>query len=308
MEAMRAETRRRIVMRALHVSVGFSICFSVLCGSARVSTAQDVASARQDVVSASDFRVRVSAALLLGKRHSPRSRPALERALTDTHPAVRTAAAAALAAYGESAAISALESQARVESSPSVRAQITESIEALRKQAAPVATSTVTVTSATTNGPSVVDRAALQRARYVVRFGEMRNATSAFRDQFDTVMRKACKSHKLADAIVDDGSDPVVAETARAKHLKVFLLDGNLTRLAQSTSDSGIGFQAQVEFSVRQVPDHTLKGMLSGAATSVDVGTTLSENRKMELQTMAVGGAVESALRGADQGLAMAAR
>jgi hypothetical protein len=275
------------------------VCASVLVGAARVSTAQDVPAARQDVVSASDFRVRVAAALYLGKVRPRGARIALERALNDTHPAVRAAAAAALGSLGDSAAIAALERRSQAESSPSVRAQVQTSLEQLRT--APPVTVTAAVVPA-------ADRVPIDKARYVVRFGDMRNNTGVAGDNIDVVMRDAARQHRIPGALVVDESDDATLEAARSKHIPIFLLDGALTRLAQARQGGGIGFQAQVEFSVRQVPEHTLKGMLSGAATSVDPAANITENRKRELQTLAVGGAVESALRGADQGLALVAK
>src|ERR1700722_14639558 len=74
----------------------------------REAPAQDINAARHDVIDADDFRLRVSAALTLGKTHAEGARPLLEQALSDAPPAVRTAAAAALAVYGDPLAIPAL--------------------------------------------------------------------------------------------------------------------------------------------------------------------------------------------------------
>jgi hypothetical protein len=49
-----------------------------------------------------------------------------------------------------------------------------------------------------------------------------------------------------------------------------------------------------------------LKGTLSGAATTFGSSPTLSDLGRRRLQDDAVDGAVESALRGADQGLIVA--
>src|SRR5262249_327897 len=63
----------------------------------------------KDLSRASDFRLRVAAALALGKSKEPGSRQALEKALGDSNAAVRTAAAAALGALGDAAALPALK-------------------------------------------------------------------------------------------------------------------------------------------------------------------------------------------------------
>ena len=54
---------------------------------------------------------------------------------------------------------------------------------------------------------------------------------------------------------------------------------------------------------VGQTREKILKGTLSGAATTFGSSPTLSDVGRRRLQDDAVDGAVESALRGADQGL-----
>jgi HEAT repeat protein len=120
---------KRVFLRAWLVLITF---WAVLVARPNSAPAQDVAEARHDITEADDFRLRVSAALLLGKSHAEGARPLLEQALSDAHPAVRTAAAAALAAYGDPAAVPALERHAS-DASASVRAQIQTSLGTLRK-------------------------------------------------------------------------------------------------------------------------------------------------------------------------------
>lgn len=78
-----------------------------------------------------DFRVRVQAALELGKTKNSTVRAPLEKALDDENAAVRAAAAAALKALGDKRAIPALERHKK-DSSPAVRSQVQHSIAALR--------------------------------------------------------------------------------------------------------------------------------------------------------------------------------
>ena len=73
--------------------------------------ADDTSMAKRDVVVAEDFRVRVTAALALGRSRDVTVRPLLERALSDANAAVRTAAAAALGVLGDVGAVAALQRQ-----------------------------------------------------------------------------------------------------------------------------------------------------------------------------------------------------
>jgi hypothetical protein len=251
------------------------------------ASAEDVfATAKKDVIVAQDFRVRVSAALLLGKSKDPTSRGPLERGLTDAHPAVRSASAAALNALGEKDAIPALERQLAADSSESVKSQIRTSLEHLR---APVL--------------SVVGMS------YVVQLGSMKNSTAVRGDALAQVLRKATKekASTIPKTVVADFGDVATVKAATDKKVPVLALDGTVLKLTQGTSGQAVTCQAQVEFSLRRVSDQTLKGLLTGSATSMDSVRALGNQARIaELQDQAVEAAVESALRGADVSMALA--
>ena len=59
---------------------------------------------------------------------------------------------------------------------------------------------------------------------------------------------------------------------------------------------------------MRRVPQQTLKGTLSGGATAIEPVRTITATRLAELEDQTLGSAVESAMRGADRGLALAAK
>jgi len=120
----------RLSRRAVCAAIGL-VMLSV--SAPRLALAQDPAGALRDLSQSSDFRVRVSAALYLGRTKPLGAREALEGALGDAHPAVRAAAASALAALGDPLAITALARRLGSESSASVKAQIQSSIEQLRR-------------------------------------------------------------------------------------------------------------------------------------------------------------------------------
>jgi hypothetical protein len=261
-------------------------------GHVEAAPAQDVQSAAADLAHGVDFRVRVSAALLLGKERPEGARQMLEKALDDGHPAVRAAAAAALSALGDSAAVGSLERHAQHEASGAARAQMQASITSLQRGASsPVHQNTSSV-----------------RARYVVQLGAMRNSTGVRGPELARVLHDAARAQaeSLPGAVVYDAGDPE-AERA-AKRMPVLLLDGAITRMATNPSSGAMRIEARVEFSVRRVPQQTLKGTLSGGATAVESQRTLTPGRLLELQNATVGGAVESAMRGAESGLAMAAK
>jgi len=274
---------------AWRLGVAAALLLCSLFALAGRSYAQDIPAAERDLLSADDFRLRVSAALLLGKARPPEARSLLERALHDSNPTVRTAAAAALGALGDPAAASALDRAALAESSPGARAQMRTASLALQRAA---------------QGP-------WRDARYVVQLGSMRNPSGVRGEQAVAVLRAAtlARARSIKGAVVTDGSDASVAREADQRGVPVLMLDGLLQSITQGRRDAQASVSAKVEFVVWRLPEQMLRGSLSGAATSFGSVRALSNPlAAAELQDQAIQGAVESALSGADRGLAMAAK
>jgi hypothetical protein len=276
----------RVLLAALAISITV----------AKTSPAEESTTALHELTESSDFRIRVNAALVLGRSGGEGARDALEHALGDAHPAVRIAAATALGHLGDPLALVALERRLPGEPSPGVAAQIHASIERLRRGAEPAEAA-----------PDPSPRVLPQGVRYVVRLGTMRNATSVRGDDLRRVLRDSARSRarSLRDAVVVE-SDPSLLRQAADRHLPVVTLDANVTQLVESRVAGSLQVQARVEFTVRR--DQTLRGTLSGGATTVGSGPTISDSGRRQLEDDAVDAAVQSALRGADQGLMVAAR
>ena len=278
---------KKITRRGIEVVA----CIALICATASISPAQDANTAKRDLSSADDFRVRVEAALVLGKAKGADARGALEKALSDPHPAVRAASAAALRAQGDVAAIPALERHFASEGSGAVKSQIRTSIDSLRGGGGG---------GGGGNGSNV--SAAVPK--YVVQLGAMKNLTNVRGEQLSQVMRSAARQRaaSIPGAVLNEGGQ------MPAGHVPVVVLDGSLLRMSQQSQSNGnVAFSAQVEFSLRKVPEHTLKASLTGAATSIGTATSLNTaSRVNALQDQADNGAVESAMRNADMGLSAA--
>lgn len=285
--ATRKGTLRRVVC---------AVAVLVCALSAEHARADDpYANAKRDVIAAQDFRVRVAAALALGKsKDTSGARPPLEKALGDGHPAVRSAAAAGLGALGDKDAIPALERQLSSDASDSVKSQIRTSLERLKGGGAAA-------------GAQPVSLAGVQ---IVVQLGTMRNSTSVRGEQLAQVLRSATKSKAQAipHVAVAEVGDAALLKQAVDKKVPVVALDGAVLKLAQGQSGQTVTFQAQVEYSLRRVSDQSLKGLLTGSASAYDSSRGLSQTRVAELQDQAVQAAVESALRGADKSMQLAIR
>src|ERR1041385_635192 len=111
--------------------LGLALLALVLSASVDGAAAPPLADLLQKLARGPDFRVRVSAALQLGKTKSAIARSALETALDDENAAVRAAAAAALKVIGDPTAINALARHEN-DGSAAVRSQIKTSLAALK--------------------------------------------------------------------------------------------------------------------------------------------------------------------------------
>jgi hypothetical protein len=238
----------------------------------------------RELTESPDFRVRVQAALRLG-RSGPAARPDLEQGLRDSHPAVRVACSAALGTIGDPAAIPALERAVRSETSATVKTAMQETVDKLRASAQ--------VRDANSDSPM-----SLANARYVVQLGSMKNISGMRGDDLDGVMRQAAraKAGTIKGAVIVDGSDPNVIKKAGERKIPVLQVDGNLTKLTQVVGNDGATIvSAKVDMSIRKLPQQTLKGTVSGNASGSH-GSRVSQQGLTDLQNRVVGGAVESAV------------
>lgn len=258
------------------------------------SSAAEPSSAIQELARSTDFRVRVNAALLIGRARPAGALEALERALDDGHPTVRAAAAEALASLGDPRGLPSLERRLMSERSPSVKAQIQASIEQLRSGAA--------------QSQSSEDGSARPSAdvRCVLTIGMMRNASGVRGDELRRVLADAARNRaRVLRGIAVVHDDASSLRQAAARHVPIITLDGNVTQLTEARVGTSLQVHAAVEFTVRR--DQTLRGTVSGAATTFGSGPSISDEGHRRLQDDAIDGAVESALRGAEQRLIVAA-
>jgi len=248
-----------------------------------VSTADDLSSLTHDLAVGSDFRVRVGAALSLGRTRSRAALAPLVNALEDGHPAVRAAAAAALVALGDKDAAEALRRQLVREQSPSVKAQIKNAIDSLSGARVPA------------DGTA---------AKVLVKLGQLKNLTGGVRGvQLTEVFRGATRAKAAELPGVE-----VLSEASEGRHeselrrLPLLVLDGVVNRLAQGTRGTRVTVSAQVEYVFRKMPEHALRGSVTGVAQAADgSGSPQDTDRVAQLENQALRGAVESAMRGAPE-------
>jgi hypothetical protein len=264
----------------------------------RVAAAEDPSATMHDLSEASDFRVRVSAALVLGHTRPEGALDALEDALNDVHPAVRVAAARALGMLGDPAALPALEKRLGHDASASVGSQLRAAVAQLRRN------------GGTESDVDGAPRRLPPGVHYLVELGSMSNHSAVGGDRGDELARvlgeaaRARAGSMKGTAFLD--GDPSLREQAAKRHVPVITLDGNVTQVTEARVGGGMQVQVRVEFAVRR--GQTLKGTVSGAATTFGSGGDITEQSRRRLEDDAVQAAVQSALRGAEDGLLVATR
>lgn len=261
-------------MRGLVAAVVMAALSLSLVPAAEARGTREIA---EDLQKGEDFRLRVSAALALGKSGDPAARSPLEKALTeDPHPMVRAAAAAALAALGDGAARTALERAAAGDAASSVKTAATAALEKLAR------------------GRSAA------KAKVLIKIGKMENRTGVRGTKLATVLEGATRERARqlpgVEVLADD-ADPKAA--AASRKLPVLVIDGTVRKLAHAASGPSLVMSAQVEYVLKK--ESSLKASVSGSAQAqgeVDAATDTS--RLENLQDAALAGAVESALRSPD--------
>lgn len=225
--------------------------------------------------SSKDFRLRMQAALELGKQRVLSARSPLERALSDDSAAVRAAAAAALKSLGDKRALPALR-RASTDRSEAVRNQVASAIDAL---------------------DGLVD------AAFLVDLGDVENDGSAREKGLLEHLRKVTRRRlSRVPGVEFKGGQK------NAKALPELLLDAKLSRVRVKRSSSALAVSAKVDFVVSRMPGREIKGRLTGNATvHGDPKTDRSARDLRQLRLEAIEAATDSALQNASRALRAAA-
>ena len=261
-------------MRKLFAAV--FACALALSSAPRVQ-ARDIRETVEDLRKGEDFRLRMSAALALGKSGSRDVREALEKALADdSHPMVRASAAAALGALGDPTALPALERAAANDAASSVKTAATKSIEQLKKKGKKAGA-----------------------AKVLLKLGKMENKSGVRGEALARVLSGATRerANSLPGVeVLNDDTDAKAVGSAR--HLPVLIVDGSVKSVGHSSGASGLVMSAKVEFVLKK--ESALKASMSGSAQALGDGDASDAKRLENLQEAAIAGAVESALKNPD--------
>jgi len=234
--------------------------------------------------SATDFRVRVSAALQLGKSLTGDAAAPLSAALDDPNASVRAAAAAALKNLGDLDALVALNAH-RSDKSEAVRTQVASAIRSLEEER--------------TTGP---------KTKVLVKIGIMKNGSGVKSQKFETELEDSSR-RKLSE--LPGVKVLSVADEAPSKpsHVPMVMVTGNIQELKASREGDSIVYSALVEYVLHTMPEQAIAAKVSGraSATATEQDTSSSAQRA-ELRRSVLEAAIASALRRAPPALLAAAR
>jgi len=239
---------------------------------------------------ASDFRVRVSAALQLGKSLTGDAAQPLEAALDDSNASVRAAAAAALKNLGDQAAVPALKAH-RLDRSEAVRAQVAAAIKSLEEERL--------------TGP---------KPKVLIKLGIMKNDSGVKSKKIESELADSSR-RKLSElpgvrVLAADGSGPNTdASSGKPSTVPMVMVTGNVSELKASREGGSITYSASVEYVLHTMPEQAIAAKVSGRASATatereaEDASALAELRRSVLQA-----AIASALRRAPPELLAAAR
>jgi hypothetical protein len=229
---------------------------------------------------AKDFRVRVQAALQLGKSLDPASFAPLVAALDDENASVRAAAVAALEFFGDPRAIPPLKEH-RLDRSAPVRKQIKASLAELEAQGLP-------------------------KPKVLVRLGIMKNGSGVKSKRIESDLAQASRQ-KLGELpgvkVLSEGDDGAGRKTP------IVMVTGSVETLKASREGSAIIYTAKVEYVLHTMPDQSIAAKVSGSASAQASEEEANDQVKSaQLRKDVLEAAIASALRRAPPALVAAAR
>ena len=231
-----------------------------------------------------DFRVKVSAALQLGKSLSGDATAPLIAALDDPNASVRAAAAAALKNLGEQSALGALKAH-RADKSEAVRAQVSAAITSLEEER--------------TSGP---------RPKVLVKIGIMKNGSGIKSQKIETELADSSR-RKLSELPGVKVLALAEENPAKPSKLPMVMVTGKIQELKASHEGSSITYSAIVEYVLHTMPEQAIAAKVSGRASATATEQDATDSVKLaELRRSVLEAAIASALRRAPPALMAAAR
>lgn len=251
----------------------------------------------------SSSRSRARAAEALGRLRPVGARAALEGALDDRAPAVRIAAARALEALGELAALPALARHA-LDPHHRAREAVARARQGLLRRPTTVLASgwTSAPASASATAPAAAAQAVdWRRVRVLITMGTLVNNVT--RDPNHVAhLREALRLTVSQDEryAIHPGALPAsAASRVRRGTLRTYSLEGSLTTLREAQTGVSLSVRAEVSLVLLLEPSHSIAATLAGSATAQEARPVLPNlpDPMPLLRRRAIEGAAHGALR-----------
>ena len=195
-----------------------------------------------------NYKVRVQAALVLGKLGDPRAVQPLIKALADQNKTVRGIAASALGQLGDSAAVDPLRGLLRRETDPFVRGQAEKAMAAL------------------------AGGGGGKRAKIYVNFGAFGGGVKSAGPEASKIIHEALSRELGKLPIVTLTLNPADQHNFGKSGMSGFYIDGNITRLEDSSGGGGAETSCDVKVMVARWPQKSII-MWTNAGASVQSGS-----------------------------------
>lgn len=258
-------------MRRFLVTLGVMVLVLMAGVPARADRVDDLC---RSLTTDPSWRVRLQAAVVLGKLKDTRAVPSLLRALTDENETVRGLTAQVLGDIGDESARGGLE-RARHDSSQWVRDKASVALSMLQRSEPPPsrAPGLASSTAGAGKGGLHVEVGGIGvKAKHV--------APQLASHLRELIIRQLEKTPGL---------------TLEGKPLSGFLIDSSITNVSRRTTDEWVEITCEISFVVGRLPSRAMVMMTSGGATVQAPRVGLRPEKEQALQIDALEGAVEGA-------------
>ncbi|MDB4969151.1 MAG: lyase domain protein repeat-containing protein [Myxococcales bacterium] len=253
-------------LRFPHLTVALVLLIALASAPARAERVDDLC---RSLTTDPSWRVRLQAAVVLGKLRDARSVPSLLRALGDENETVRGLSAQVLGDLGDAQAISALQRARKSDSSSFVRDKAQAALAKLHPDTLALARPAPSSSSALH-----VEVGGIGMKSRTQQTGEL---TARLREY---IIRELSRTPGL---------------TLEGKPLSGFLIDSSITNVSRRQTDQWIEITCEVSFVVGRLPSKAMVMMTSGGATVQAPRMGLRPDREKALQFDALEGAVQGA-------------
>jgi hypothetical protein len=210
------------------------------------------------VVEDSNYKVRVQAALVLGKLHDPHAVPSLVRALGDQNKTVRGIAAGALGQIGDPSAADPLRELMRHEADPFVRTQSEKALASLSGGGGA--------------GAGAGGVAVNKRAKIYLNFGPFTGGVKSAGAEAAKIIQDALTRELGKLSVVTLQLAPADQHNFAKTGLLGFYIDGNITRLDDGPGSGGTETNCDVKVMVARWPSKSII-MWTNAGASLQSGS-----------------------------------